>query len=89
MRFDQLERRKFLSLLGVTTAWSLSARAQQAMTPVIGVLSGPSLGESTQLVAAFRQGLSEAGYVGVEMWRWNTDGLTVNIIGFARSRGTW
>ena len=31
--------------------------------PVIGFLSGRSLGESTELIAAFRQGLSEAGYV--------------------------
>jgi hypothetical protein len=39
-----------------------SRRAQQLM-PVIGFLSSRSPGESARLVAAFREGLKETGYV--------------------------
>jgi putative ABC transport system substrate-binding protein len=39
------------------------ARAQQQATPVIGFLSSRSPGESASLVAAFRQGLRETGFV--------------------------
>jgi putative ABC transport system substrate-binding protein len=38
-------------------------RAQQKAMPVIGYLNGTSPGPSTPYVAAFRQGLSESGYV--------------------------
>jgi putative ABC transport system substrate-binding protein len=57
-----MRRREFISLLGAA-AWPVAARAQQAKTPLIGFLSSRSPNESEVLVAAFRQGLAETGYV--------------------------
>jgi ABC-type uncharacterized transport system substrate-binding protein len=57
-----MNRRELLLLAGAMTA-ARGLRAQQKAMPVIGYLSGASPGPSAPTVAAFRQGLSESGYV--------------------------
>jgi putative ABC transport system substrate-binding protein len=58
-----MRRREFISLIGSVAALPFAAYAQQASNPVIGFLSSRSPNESETLVAGFRQGLAEAGYV--------------------------
>ena len=58
-----MNRRAFVAGLGVVLVAPLAARAQQKAMPVIGVLNLTSPGPSAPFMAAFLQGLSEAGYV--------------------------
>ena len=59
-----LRRRDFVTLLsGAAVGWPLAARAQQPTMPVIGFLRSTSRADSMHLVAAFRRGLNESGFV--------------------------
>src|SRR5712691_4649923 len=56
-------RRRELLLLGGAMTATRALRAQQKAMPVIGYLHYASPGPHAPNVAAFRQGLSETGYV--------------------------
>ena len=57
-----MRRREFIAGLGGAAAWPLRLSAQQSL-PVVGYVNGASATVFKDLVAAFRQGLSEAGYI--------------------------
>ena len=58
-----MTRRDFVSLLGGAAAWPIAARAQQPAVREIGFLRPGSPEPNAHLVAAFRKGLGETGYI--------------------------
>jgi hypothetical protein len=60
---EVMRRRDFILGSGATVAWPFAARAQQATLPIIGYLSPLDPEPTSYLVAAFRKGLSEVGFV--------------------------
>jgi putative tryptophan/tyrosine transport system substrate-binding protein len=66
-----MRRRQFIRFVGgAVAAWPFASRAQQAALPVIGYLGIRSPAADAPFIAAFQQGLNEAGF---------TDGKDVNI----------
>src|SRR5262245_45344781 len=69
-----MQRREFITLLGTTVVWPLTAQAQQTKTPVVGFLNGASAETYARFAGEFRRGLNEMGFaeghnVAVE-YRW-------------------
>jgi putative ABC transport system substrate-binding protein len=73
-----MRRRDFVQgFAGFVTTWPLAAKAQQAPKPVVGLLGATTAQGYAAQLAAFRQGLSEAGFaegrdVTIE-YRWADD----------------
>jgi ABC-type uncharacterized transport system, periplasmic component len=75
-----VRRRDFIKAITASAAaWPLAARAQQSAMPVIAFLRSTSAAGSEHLVAAFEQGLKEAGFVAGQNvaidYRWGNDQL--------------
>src|SRR5262249_14824884 len=57
-----MRRRDFILASSFAAAWPLAARAQLPAIPTVGFLRPTRAEDSGHLLAAFRQGLREAGY---------------------------
>jgi putative tryptophan/tyrosine transport system substrate-binding protein len=63
--FRNMKRRDFIKIItgSAGTVWPHALSAQQTVAPVIGFMSSRAAEDSAQIVAAFRQGLGETGFV--------------------------
>src|SRR5215472_18977963 len=87
---SHIGRRKFLAtLLGGAAVWPLAARAQQSAMPVVGFLNTRVPGADPHLLAAFRRGLKETGYVAgqnvVIEYRW-AEGPFLGVASLAQAK---
>ena len=58
-----MRRREFIAGLGSAALWPLVAQAQQPVIPIVGFLNSQSAQNYQRQLAAFLDGLAEAGYV--------------------------
>jgi putative tryptophan/tyrosine transport system substrate-binding protein len=58
-----MNRRTFSAALGGAVVWPLTARAQQAPVPLVGILLVSTAAANARLLDAFRSGMLELGYV--------------------------
>ena len=58
-----MKRREFMALIGGAAAWPVAGRAQQPAMPVVGFLHLGSPESVAPSIAAFHQGLKEAGFI--------------------------
>ena len=58
-----MRRREFITLVGCAGVWPVAARAQQPALPIVGFVHGGAACAFPGRIAAFRVGLSEAGYI--------------------------
>lgn len=85
-----MRRREFIRFIsGAVAAWPFTMRAQNPATPVIGFLHVGAAKSFEGIVAAFRQGLKDAGYTEHKTLRSNSAGPTVITIVFLRLSPNW
>ena len=59
-----MKRREFITFVGgAAAAWPLAGRAQHPAVPVVGFLSSRSPDDTSHLLAGFRQGLADGGFI--------------------------
>jgi putative ABC transport system substrate-binding protein len=58
-----MKRREFIAALGGAASWPLVARAQELETPTVGCLINGSSRDTKFLIAPFRNGLGDLGYI--------------------------